>query len=645
MPTFMVTDPSTGQKLKLTGESLPTEAELEQIFSQQVPAGAETTAAGLAGAVTRGAGPIAAGALAGAAIGAPFAGVGAIPGAMAGAGAVALTEFVGDPIVDTINSMFGTQYTRPTDAMQDLLTRIGVPEASTEAERIVQSVSQAAAGAGGTVALGKAITQAARGPVAAGVGEAIAAQPAAQIAGGAGAGLAGQAAEELGAGPAVQIAASLAGGITGAKVAGLRVVPQPKQLPSDIKVAREAGIDVLTTDVVPPRTFAGKWLQATGERIPLVGAGEVRKGQQKQRIDAIKGLLDDYGVAEVDNLSDDIMKNLATKRADDISKYATMKREVIDQIGERKYTVEVFKTTDTIDDQISQLKKLKTREVEPVIARLEDWKVSLQDQTLPNIEALRKQIGESFKAPEMTAVRSVGEKALNSIYGSLRDDMGDFIKTYGQRRDFNKWQLANKRLSTLAGELKMGTLKSVLKSGEATPEVVERMLFSKKPSEVKQLYAGLTQEGKASARVAIIAKAADKAGGLENISPAKFTNEVKKMGKTTGIFFKGEELNRLNGLTRALDITRRAATAAEMPATGVQLALPVGAAILADILGGAGAATAAGLTVGGMTRLYESAPIRNLLMKLPQTIKGSPEEAKMFKRLVATITQQKEQSK
>lgn len=644
MPTFIVTDPATGQKRRLTGDSSPTEAELEQIFSQPTPLEPETTAEGVAGAITRGAGPIAAGALTGAALGAPFAGVGALPGAVAGAGAVALTEFVGDPIVETINSLFGTTYTKPTDAMQDFFTRIGVPEASTEAERIIQSVSQGAAGAGGAVALGKQLATAATGPVIKGAGQALAAQPAAQVAGGAGAVLGGEAAEALGAGPVGQIAASLVGGAGAAKVAGLRAVPHAKQLPSDLKAAKEVGIDVLTTDVVPPKTFAGKWLQATGERIPLVGAGEVRKGQQKQRIDAIKGLLDDYGVSEVDNISDDIMKDLATKRTDDIAKYSKLKGDVISKI-DAENIVPVTKTTSTIDDQISQLRKLKTREVEPVIDRLEDWKASLQEQPLTNIEALRKQIGESFKAPELTAVRSAGEKALNSIYGSLRDDMGDFIKTYGKRKDFTKWQIANKRLSALAGDLKMGTLKSVLKSGDASPEVVERMLFSKKPSEVRQLYAGLTQGGKANARTAIIARAADKAGGIENISPAKFTNEVKKMGKNIGVFFKGEELERINGLTRALDITRRAATAAEMPSTGVQAVPVVVAAFLGDLLGGSGGAIAAGLGIGGMSRAYESAPVRNLLMKLPQTIKGSPEEAALFKRLVSTITQQKEHGK
>ena len=35
MATFRVTDPNTGITLRLTGDSPPTEQELEQIFSQQ----------------------------------------------------------------------------------------------------------------------------------------------------------------------------------------------------------------------------------------------------------------------------------------------------------------------------------------------------------------------------------------------------------------------------------------------------------------------------------------------------------------------------------------------------------------------------------------------------------------------------------
>jgi hypothetical protein len=174
------------------------------------PSQPETTATGLAGAATRGLALPAAGAALGAAMGAPFAGVGAIPGAVAGAGAATLAGLVADPIVGSINSMFGTKYTLPTDALQDLLTRVGVAEPRTAAERIVQTTAAGAGTAGGSVALGQTL-QAAAGPVTQGVGRLMAAAPGLQVASGASAGGAGQIAKESGAGPLGQIAATLGG--------------------------------------------------------------------------------------------------------------------------------------------------------------------------------------------------------------------------------------------------------------------------------------------------------------------------------------------------------------------------------------------------------------------------------------------------
>jgi hypothetical protein len=187
----------------------------EQWLASQQPA-PSTTATGLAGAATRGLALPAAGAAAGALIGGaaslPLGGIGAIPGAVAGAGAATLAGLVADPIVGSINSMFGTTYTLPTDALQDLLTRVGVAEPRTAAERIVQTTAAGAGTAGGTVALGKTL-QSAAGPVTQGVGQLMAAAPGLQVASGASAGAAGQIAKESGAGPLGQIAASIGGGL------------------------------------------------------------------------------------------------------------------------------------------------------------------------------------------------------------------------------------------------------------------------------------------------------------------------------------------------------------------------------------------------------------------------------------------------
>lgn len=615
------------------------------------PAPAETTLQGLTGAITRGVAPIAAGATLGAAAGLPLAGIGAIPGAIAGAGAAGLAMTIGDPIVGSINSLLGTKYTLPTQAMEDLLTRLGVAEPKTAAERIVQTTAAGAAGAGGMAAAGKAIQTAAgtARPITQAIGAQLAAQPVAQIAGGAGAGVAGQAAKEMGAGPAGQIAASIVGGVAGAKMAGTRVQPKAAQLPSDIAEAERAGVTLMTTDVVPPRTFASKWLQTVGERLPVAGTGGLRQAQQVERIEAVRNVLRDFGADDAARATDDVMKDLATKRGADLSKYAGAKTEVIERLGQTG-TVPMTNTVQAIDDQITKLQGLKTQEVAPIIERLTDWKAALQGQNLVNVETLRKQIGESFKAPELASIRGIGEKALSSIYKPLKQDMESFITQVGERRDVTKWKVADKRLADLAGELDMSTLKSVLKRGDATPEVIGNMLFSKKPSEVSQLYASLTPAGRESARAAILARAAEKATAdvAEGtvISPDKFANEVKRLGTSIGVFFTGDDLKQVEGLTRVLNITKRASEAAAAPPTGVQAAIPVSAAALSSFFGGglpgflATLGTAGG--VGVAARIYESAPIRNLLIKIPQTVSGSPEEAALLKRLTASIEQQQQ---
>lgn len=178
------------------------------------PSEPSTTATGLAGAATRGLALPASGALAGAGVGALIGGVGAIPGAIAGAGAATLAGLLGDPIVGSVNSLFGTKYTMPTDAMEDLLTRVGVAEPRTAAERIMQTTAAGASGGAGGVALGKAIEAAAAGPIARGVGQVMANTPGLQTLTGATGAAAGGVAKEAGAGPLGQIAATIGGAVT-----------------------------------------------------------------------------------------------------------------------------------------------------------------------------------------------------------------------------------------------------------------------------------------------------------------------------------------------------------------------------------------------------------------------------------------------
>ena len=269
-----------------------------------------TTSEGVMGAVTRGLAPIATGAAIGAAAGAPLLGVGAIPGAIAGAGAAGLATFAADPIVSGINSLFGTNYTMPTQAMEDLLTRAGVAKPKSEAERILQQAVSGASGAGSGIALGKQLMTAA-GPVTKGVGQMMASQPGLQTLAGATGGAAGQTAAELGAGSLGQIAATVAGGVT----------PFAPQLLSQIRTAvsqrptTQAGTPTrpgapTQPGAPPPPPMTGEELTATTKKAAEGGFGstkatEALAGQaapDQKTLEAAKRLgIEDY--LDVDHLT------------------------------------------------------------------------------------------------------------------------------------------------------------------------------------------------------------------------------------------------------------------------------------------------------------------------------------------------------
>jgi hypothetical protein len=429
-----------------------------------------------------------------------------------------------------------------------------------------------------------------------------------------------------------------------APVASRAVTMADKAAPL-LQDAQQAGVRVMTSDIVKPESFFSKAAQTIGERIPFAGTGGLRKQQQQQRIGAVRDLLDEYGASAESAASEAVMLDVLKKRGDDLAKYTNMKRDVLEN-STGSGVVPVPKTIAKIDEEITKLKSLNLPKVDSVIKELDDWKAALSGQELTNIEVLRKQIGENFKAPELAAVRSTGEKALSSIYGVLRDEMGDFIKSTNGSSDFVKWKVANKKLADMAGELKTGTLKSTLNRGDMDASAVERMLFNQKPGEIKQLFRALTTEGRQNAKIAILSKAAKDAAedvaGIERINPDKFIRNLQKTSKSVGIFFDANELSRVNGLVKVLGATRRAADASLHLPTGMQNyynnflgLLGVGGAGAVASGGSAGIIPAIGAagTIGVAARVYESAPIRNILLRLSKVEQGTSE----FQRLSAQL--------
>lgn len=445
----------------------------------------------------------------------------------------------------------------------------------------------------------------------------------------------------------VRIASQFTGGMmnvpgmtTLPKVMGIapaRVPARPPSVKSSmagreiIDEGKRAGVRVLTSDVRPPKTFVGKTAQVTGERVIGMGTGGVRQAQQAERVSAVKSLLKDFGADDVAHtLTDDVAADLAKTRGAELTKFTNAKNMVIDKFSDA--VVQTPAVLRAIDDQVVKLKGINQSAYAPVIAKLDEFKQVLQSgKSLRQIEGNRKLLGDLFKDPSLAAIRGDGEKALNAIYAPLRDDMGNFIREKGGQADFTRWKTANEKLAAMAGELDSAAFKRALNNVDVTPENVANVLFNKNPSEVARLYANLSPQGQSKAQAAILHRAMEKAGGMEALSPDKFANEIERLGKNVGIVFKGNDLDRVNGLTKLLNATQRAATASVSAPTGVQnfmTGLYGGAGILGGIKG-----LVAVQGYGALARAYESVAVRNALLKLGQASAGSVQERALMRNI------------
>tara|TARA_R100001377_G_scaffold38889_1_gene21673 strand:- start:580 stop:2634 length:2055 start_codon:yes stop_codon:yes gene_type:complete len=579
-------------------------------------------------------------------------------------GAASVVDLVQAPLAATMNMAFGTDYKPLREQVSSALTSIGVPEPEDGTERVVQAISQAMVGGGGTAAVAQRLAKVLGGMPKA-FADAFAAQLGQQVvAGGAGGG-AGQLTAEAGGNVWMQIAASLVGGGVGGRAAGTKFDPLPEDVPATIKSAEDAGVRVMTSDVRSPETFAGKTAQKAGESVPIVGTAKPRADQQGERIEYIRDVLLTYGADNAVMAADNVMVDLLKTRSANLKKYSGLKNNVIDDMKDAGI-VDVSRAVGAIDEQVARIRLLNLEQNTPIIKTLMELRKALlnerqitmpngrvqieaRGQSLPQIEQLRKSVGQAFGDPSMASIKQLGEDALQKIYGPINEDMGAFIQANGRRRDYTKWKAANTRLAEIAGELSNTTLKNALKKGDMTPETIRSLLFSTKPSDVRILYRNLGPAGKANARSALLYEALQKSGGdlagAKNVadgavSPDRFKNQLKKLSNATGIMFSGDDLRAVEGLERVLSMTQRAGDANVAPLTGVMMQIPLLSGFLTSTFGGVAGGIVAATGIGGLARIYESAPVRNILMKIPQTRSGSPEEIELIKRLTETIRYQ-----
>jgi hypothetical protein len=530
-----------------------------------------------------------------------------------------------DPVVAGINSLFGTHYTKPSDALNHYLTQLGVPNPDTQAERLAGAAGRGVGEGLGQLGLGKALMASAR-PAMQAAGRFFAEKPAEQIASSVGSEVGMQSAKEAGYGPTGQLLAGLGGGMGAGIGAGARpTVSAAAALPEGAVQAEKRGIQTITSQEFKPETPLGNALAKSREITPF-GTGSLLRKQEKQRSQAIQDFVSEYAGVGSPTLTEELANQAISQREKIVKKLSGNKQEVLGRLSTTGQLVDMSATAKKAEDLALELENISPTANKQAIDQLINFATEITGKTPEEVEQRRKVLFKSLSDPTIGTPKDMASKAYNEVYGALNQDLGNHIKQFGKPTDFTKWSVSNRALSDLADDLKASSFNSLLKKGELTPEIVNNVLFTDKKSSIERLYKNLSTEGREVGRAAIITRALENATDPSGvIVPNRFATQLGKLENQVNVFFTGSDLDAVQGLQKALNYTRRAGEFAANPPTGAQAVPFVAFSGLQSQLGLVGAGLAAALNTG-LVRLYESKAGRNLLTQLGRVKSNSSSE-------------------
>lgn len=452
----------------------------------------------------------------------------------------------------------------------------------------------------------------------------------------------------------------------------IRKEAQLAPMQEGVEAMLQRKVPVMGRDIAPPKTAVQQMGQAIGERLPFVGTGGSRRSQQEARIDATRGILEDAGAIEFQGASNKVMKDLLSTRAGLINRYTKEKKEVIDNLRtkpivsekpgqpekfvESARPVQMTNLNQYIEDQLQSRGLLRQAEAgDPdaiaLVTEMRGIQKNFQNSRLSDVESKRRRLGGRFSDPSQATIRNEGQQIINGMYGNIVEDMSNFIEAYGGKEDKLKWQRANRNLKDNIDDLKDRAFASMLRNGEADPDIITKNLLSNRPAKIKTIYKNLSPEGRKNADRLFLNQAyqfsVKRGPGGEYVDPEDFTKFINKHPAVMKNM-DPDRRNEIQGFVRGLELTSGAKRAETLPQNGVVNQVPILGALSAVIFGSWGPAVAA-TGVGLASRYIESpARVRKAFQNLGMAPKGSRAERVAFnalqKAIVVETTQRQQQA-
>lgn len=393
------------------------------------------------------------------------------------------------------------------------------------------------------------------------------------------------------------------------------MTPEAKRI---IDTAEGMGVTPMTTDMIKPGNAFTRGLVQGGEGA-ILGTGPKRAEQYAARSKLVSNYLDQVGEYN----PDDIVRSLTSTLKGRKDAAGAVIEDVTTKMGTAP--VETTNSVNAIDTSIARLERLGTSADQGLLSTLKNLKDEISNPGLDfdllrqHRTAFRSNVqGDAMVFPNQA--KAITNMVENAMSRDLRNSVG---KTLGPQ-DAAAYLKANSDYANVYNKVLNKRIANTLNraSNEATPELINSIVYSRNASDIKRIWSALDAKGKDAMRAAYISKMADAAGD----SPAKFMTQVGKLKKQAGgevynTVFSGQHMKELDALEDVLRVTSRSDSANVVTQTGQALANPMrigtGMATMGKSLAGEAG-------YGLMMRVYESRPMRNALLRLAGTKSGTP---------------------
>lgn len=333
--------------------------------------------------------------------------------------------------------------------------------------------------------------------------------------------------------------------------------------------AESMGITPMTSDLIKPGNALTRGIQQSGEGA-ILGTGAKREAQQAARSDAVSNYLNKFGEYN----ADDVVKSLTSTLKGRREFAGKVLEDITQKMGSTP--VPTSNAVTAIDDSLAKLNRLGTSADKNLVSTLENLKAELSN---PSIDFdLLKQHRTAFRSNvqgDATVFPNQAKAITNSIENAMSRDLKSAVgKTLGAQ-DAARYIKANSDYSNIYNKVLNKRIATKLNdaTNQATPELINSVVYSRNASDIKRIWPALDSKGKDAMRAAYISKIAEKASD----SPAKFITEVNKLKRQAGgeiynTVFNGQHMKELNALHDVLRETARADTAGVVTQTGQSLA-------------------------------------------------------------------------